>query len=602
MKYPHFAEMVFIQAKKYGNKNALWYRDSDNSWTGLSWNEFAIQVKSISKALSDIGVIYQNNIGIYSQNKPESFVIDFAAFAIKAVSVPMYATSTASQIEYIVNDALISVIFVGEQFQYDNAYEVMSTSNSLKKIIIFDNTVVTHGEESTIYFSEFLKMGQQSTSHFEIEDIQSNVTAEQLATIMYTSGTTGEPKVVMLSHGNYLEAMRINDMRLITVTDKDKSIVFLPITHIFERTWCYFCLYKGVEIYINLHPQEIQKTIKEVRPTLMCSVPRFWEKVYNGVLQNIESYNPLMQGIVTWAVVVGSRYNIDYIRLEKKPTFRLKVNYKIADRFILSKVKKTLGIENANFLPVAGATLSEDIIMFFRSIGIPILYGYGLTETTATVSCFNYTHYKIGTVGEIMPELEVKIGIDNEILVKGKTVFQGYYKKPEINEGSFTDDGFFKTGDAGYIENNELILTERIKDLFKTSNGKYIAPQQLETILGVDKYIDQVAVIGDQRSFVSAIIIPDMEQLKKYAQKENIDYENLDNLLKDNRILYFYMERIKTLQEGMAGFEQIKRITLIKKSFSIEAGELTNTLKLRRAVILHKYKKIIDHMYNDNLS
>lgn len=600
MTYPHFAEMVFIQARKHGDRNAMWYRDyNTKTWKGISWNEFADKIKSVAKAMSDLGIRTQDNIAIFSQNKPESFVVDFAAFALRAVSVPLYAISTESQVEYIVNDATISTIFVGEQYQYDIAYEVMRTSDYIKQIIVFDNTVVTNGEESTIYFSEFVKRGQQSNSDDVVEESQRNALPQELATIMYTSGTTGEPKGAMLSHENYLEAMRIHDLRLTSMSEKDTSIAFLPISHIFERIWCYYCLFKGVEIYVNLNPLQIQDALKEVRPTLMCSVPRFWEKIYTSVFEIIDSYNPLMQAIVASAVTFGSRYNLDYVRTEKKAPCWLKFHYYIVDKLILSKVKKTIGIENANFLPVAGAALSDDINIFFRSIGVPILYGYGLTETTATVSCFNYTHYKIGTVGEIMPELEVKIGENNEILVKGKTVFSGYYKRPELNAVSFTPDGFFKTGDAGYLEKNELILTERIKDLFKTSNGKYIAPQHIETTLIVDKYIEQVAAIGNQRNFVSAIIVPNMEELKKYAHKEGIQVDNIDSFLKDKRIINFYADRISLLQKDMAGYEQVKKFVLSKNRFTIETGELTNTLKLRRSIILFKYKKAIEKMYNE---
>lgn len=600
MNYPHYSQMVVAQAKKYGNKNAMYYRDdSKASWIGISWNQFASDIKSVAKALFEVGVKPQNTIALFSQNRPESFIVDFAAYALRAVTVPMFATSSKSQVAYMVQDASISLLFVGDQTQYNIAYQVMQETDTIKQLVVFDSSVNTHGEASTVFYRDFLQKGKQSSANQEVEQLQQEATLDDLATIMYTSGTTGDSKGVMLIHESYNEAMRIHDLRLTTISDKDKSIAFLPISHVFERIWCYYCFSRGVEIYINLNPQDIQRTLKEVRPTLMCSVPRFWEKAYNGILEVVEAYNPIMQGVVTWAIAVGSRYNLDYLREGKTPPLGLKLSYMLADKLIFSKVKKTLGVENANFLPTAGAALSDDITIFFRSIGIPIMYGYGLTETSATVACFNYTNYKIGTVGAVMPHLEVKIGDENEILVKGKTVFKGYYNKPELTAAAFTPDGFFKTGDAGFVENNDIILTERIKDLFKTSNGKYIAPQHIETLLVIDKYIDQVAVIGDQRNFVSAIIVPDMLELKKYVKKEEIDYENIDGLLKDKRIIQFITDRVSKLQEGMAGFEKIKKFILIANGFTIESGELTNTLKLRRSVILHKYKKAIDRMYNE---
>jgi long-chain acyl-CoA synthetase len=598
MKNVHFADLVHMQAKKYGEKAALYYKDEKlNRWVSISWNSLSEQVKTIAKALFEIGVGEYENLGIFSQNKPEGIIVDYAAFANRAVTVPMYATSSSQQINYIINDAEIAVLFVGEQVQYDVACEVLKKSKYLKKIVIFDENVKTNGEENVMYFSDLMTIGQKSTAHFEVNARQTHASEDDLATIMYTSGTTGDPKGAMIPHSCYQEAMRIHDIRITSVSDKDSSLAFLPLSHIFERAWTYFCLYKAIEVYVNLRPQEIQQSVKEVRPTLMCSVPRFWEKVYDGVKENIANFSPLKQGIVTWAIAVGKKYNLDYLRLGKTPHLSLKLRYLIADKLIFSKVKKTIGIENGNMFLTAGAKLSDEINEFFRSIGIPIIYGYGLTETTATVTCFNYTHYNIGTVGEIMPDIDVKIGEDNEILVKAKTVFKGYYKKPEATAAAFTADGWFRTGDAGKIHDNQIVLTERIKDLFKTSNGKYIAPQQIESVIAVDKYIDQVAVVGDERNYVTAIIVPAIEKLKEYADKEKIKYTDIDELLSLSSIKSFYKERIDNLQKGLAEFEKIKRFSFIKKGFTLEAGEMTNTLKLRRVVILQKYKDLIDEMY-----
>ncbi len=598
MNIPHFSELAFVQAQRYGKKNAFWHQHpASGEWIPTTWETFAEQVRNMSKAFHHLGLCDGQTIGICSQNKPETFVVDFAAFAIGGVVVPMYATSSAQQIEYIVNDAGITTIFVGEQYQYDIAYQVLQTSSVLKKIIVFDPLVRTHGEDTTLYFHELMQTGINSTAHFEVHNYQESATEDQLATIMYTSGTTGEPKGVMLTHSNYLEAMRIHTVRLTSITDKDRSIAFLPLTHIFERTWCYFCLLMGVEIYLNLRPQEIQATVREVRPSLICAVPRFWEKVYIVVQQTLESYTPFKRGLVAWAVAVGEDYNLKHLRLGKKPSPYLCLRYFIADKLIFSKVKKTIGIENANILPTAGAAISDEIVHFFRSIGMPIMVGYGLTESTATVTCYPYTLYKIGTVGTIMPDVEVKISDEDEILIKGKTITKGYYNKPEVNAATFTEDGFFRTGDSGRFEDGHLILTERIKDLFKTSNGKYIAPQQTETRLSKDMYIEQVAVIGDQRNYVTALIVPNFDNLKQYAANKKIANQTIEELLHNPEIIDFYLGRIKEAQKDMASFEQIKKITLIKKAFTLEAGELTNTLKLRRAVIMQKYKDVIELMY-----
>jgi len=576
----------------------LYHREEQtDEWNKISWNSFAEEVSSISKSFVEIGVSEQQRVAQFSQNKAENLIIDFALFANRAVMVPLYATSSAQQVEYIVNDAEIEVIFVGDQQQYNIAYEVSQQSKYLKKIIAFDKKVVFADAANAMYYSDFLLIGEKSTKHFEVDHRLNEASESDLACILYTSGTTGNPKGVMMPHSCFIEAMRIHNIRLTSITDKDTSIAFLPLSHVFERTWCYFCIFKGVTIYINLRPTEIQQTIKAVHPTLMCAVPRFWEKVYAGVKDNLSKYSPIMLGVIAWAVATGKRHNVDILRKGKQPDIFLKFGYSIADKLIFSKVKETLGIENANMLPTAGAKLSDEIALFFRSIGVPIVYGYGLTESTATVCCYEYVGYEIGTVGNIMPDVNVKIGDDNEIMLKGKTIFPGYYNNPEANAASFTEDGWFKTGDAGYIKDNKIVLTERIKDLFKTSNGKYIAPQEIETRLALDKYIEQVAVIGDERNFVTAIIAPNIPALEEYAQKHNITYESIDDLLKSAKIHEFLQDRIIELQKGMANYEIIKRFTLIRKSFAIETGELTNTLKIRRAVVMQKYKSLIDEMY-----
>jgi len=598
MENLHFSQLIIAQAKKYGDRVAMYQREElTDEWSKISWATYSNQVLSIAKAFVELGVVEHQRVAQFSQNKAENLIVDFALYANRAILVPLYATSSVAQVEFIVNDAEIGIIFVGDQDQYNIALEVQQTSSFLKEIIVFDKKVVFADSTHAMYYDDFLLLGEKSTKHFEVEHRQNEALESDLACILYTSGTTGNPKGVMMPHSCFNEAMCIHSLRLTSITDKDISIAFLPLSHVFERTWCYYCIFKGVTIYINLRPIEIQQTIKDVRPTLMCAVPRFWEKVYAGVQDNLSKFSPFMLGMVSWAMAVGKKYNIDYLRLGRNPHALLKIQYLIADKLIFSKVKHTLGIENANMLPVAGARLSDEITLFFKSIGVPLVYGYGLTESTATVTCFEDKGYEIGTVGSIMPDVEVKLGEDNEIMLKGKTIFPGYYNNPQANAAAFTDDGWFKTGDAGIIRDHNIIMTERIKDMFKTSNGKYIAPQEIETRLTMDKYIEQAAVIGDERNYVTAIIAPSLGALEEYAKKNKIAYENIDELLKMQAIKEFIQSRIAVQQKGMANYEVIKRFFLIKKSFAIETGELTNTLKIRRAVIMQKYKTQIDEMY-----
>ncbi len=601
MIYHHLSVLVHRQAEKYGNKVALKYRDYEKTqWIPITWNQFSQTVRKAASALVASGVEEKENIGIFSQNKPECFYTSFGIYANRAVAIPLYATSSSAQVQYIVNDAQIRYLFVGEQFQYDAAFSVFSFCPSLEKLVIFDPNVVKDPRDTTsVYFDEFLAMGEGLPHNDVVEQRTARASADDLANILYTSGTTGEPKGVMLHHSNYLEVFRIHDIRLPFMTDQDVSINFLPLTHVFEKAWCYLCIHKGVQICINLRPADIQMTIKEVRPTLMCSVPRFWEKVYDGVQEKISQESGLKKALMLDAIKVGKLHNLDYLRNGKTPPLLNHLKYKFYEKTVYALLKKTIGIENGNFFPTAGAAVSDKICEFVHSVGINMIVGYGLTESTASVSCFLNEGYKIGSVGSVMPGVEAKIGKENEILLRGKTIFKGYYKRPEATAAAIDQDGWFHTGDAGYMEGDHLFLTERIKDLFKTSNGKYISPQALETKLSIDRYIDQIAIIADQRKFVSALIVPVYSYVEKYAEEKGIEYKEIKELLLHPKVQELFRARIDTLQQQFAHYEQVKRFVLLSEPFSMERGELTNTLKLKRAVVAQNYKELIDKMYKE---
>jgi len=601
MTYHHLSVLVHRRAEKYGDKVALKYRDYETSqWIPITWNQFSQTVRQVANALVELGVQEEENIGIFSQNKPECLYVDFGAFANRAVTIPLYATSSPAQAQYIINDAQIRYIFVGEQFQYDAAFSVFGFCQSLQQLIIFDRAVVRDPRDMTsIYFDEFLETGKGLPNNDIVEERTSRASDDDLANILYTSGTTGEPKGVMLHHSNYMEAFRIHDIRLVDMSDQDVSMNFLPLTHVFEKAWTYLCIHKGVQICINLRPVDIQTTIKEIRPTLMCSVPRFWEKVYAGVQEKIAQETGLKKAMMLDAIKVGKIHNIDYLRKGKTPPLMNQLKYKFYEKTVYALLKKTIGIENGNFFPTAGAAVPDEICEFVHSVGINMLVGYGLTESTATVSCFLNQGYEIGSVGTVMPDVEVKIGDENEILLRGKTITKGYYKKAEATAAAIDKDGWFHTGDAGYLKGDQLYLTERIKDLFKTSNGKYVSPQALETKLAIDRYIDQIAIIADQRKFVSALIVPVYGFVKDYAKEKGIEYKNMEELLLHPKILGLFRARIDTLQQQFAHYEQVKRFTLLPEPFSMERGELTNTLKLKRPIVAKNYKEVIDKMYEE---
>lgn len=596
----HFAELIHRQAEKYGSRTALKYRDeASGKWQKISWQAFAEKVMLTAKAMAEFGIEVQENIGIYSQNMPEYLFTDFGAYANRVVTVPMYATSSPGQVEYIVNDAAISTLFVGQQPQYNNAFKVQQTSGVLKRIVVFDPAVKLNPDDKTsVYFNDFLRLGDNAHAETAVKIRMNEAREEDIAVIIYTSGTTGEPKGVVLPHANFLQAMKIHDMRLTQVTDKDLSMCFLPLTHIFEKAWTYYCLHKGVKVAVNLDPKTIQATLPEVRPTLMCNVPRFWEKVYAGVQEKIESSPRFMQSVFRRALKIGKSYNLTYINKGRKPPFFLKMRFEFYNRTIFNLLKKKIGIERGRFFPCAGAPLANHINKFLHSVNIPLVYGYGLSETTATVCFFPNRGVIFGSIGEVMPEVDVKIGENNEILVKGKTVTPGYYNKPEENKKSFVD-GWFRTGDAGRLEGNVLYFTERIKDLYKTSNGKYVAPQAIEMLMSGDKYIEQVAVIADERKFVSALIVPAFAALEEYAEVQGIAFGSRSELVSDQRILRLIETHVEERQKDLASFEKIKRFALLSEPFTMEGKELTDTLKLRRGVIARKYAAQIEEMYRE---
>lgn len=601
-KLIHFGRIAFEKAKACANRTVFKYRDdATGQWENVSWSDFADQVRSVAKSLIELGIEEGDRIAIFSQNMVEIIAVDLACQAIKATTVPMYATASASQIDYIINDAKISTIFVGEQYQYDRAVEVLRHSEHLKRIVAIDPSVQLNGEDAAISFEDFKKHGLESqTADRLLAERMERLSPDDLTTLIYTSGTTGEPKGVIIRQSNYLQAMKIHDIRLKNVSDKDVSLCFLPLSHIFERAWTYFCMHRNMVVAVNKNPKEIQTVIKEIQPTMMCAVPRFWEKVYMGVNDKIEGFPAPLRKWMLHAVKIGERRNLGYRRYNKPIPTLLNIRYWFYRNTLFKLLKKVIGLGKGRFFPTAGAALSDEVNIFLHSVGINICVGYGLTESTATVSCYNpfNVDYEIHSVGDIMPEVEVKIGENDEILLRGKTITEGYYNKPEANESSFVD-GWFKTGDAGYLtEQGRLVIRERIKELYKTSNGKYVAPQQVESKLIVDKYIEQAAIIADQRKYVSALIVPAFSALEAFANSSKIKYESRKELLENPKIIAFYEARIQQAQKDLAVYEQVKKFTLLTDAFTPDNGELTLTLKLKRKVISEHYAKEIESMYN----
>lgn len=596
-------EIIDQQAARYGDREAYsfcWRKDGE--WLSTSWREFAVQVDVAAKALACLGLLEKDTIAICSPNTPQILITEFGAFRNRIAVIPIYSSSVQSQFDFIVGNGGASVIFVGDKHQYPMAYEYWKSHPSVRRIVVLKNSGLTLREDDTvtIFWDDFIRLGMEAP-----EEIASEVAArmerglpEDTATLIYTSGTTGEPKGVVITHSNYDACIAEHMKMLHAIRDTDLSMSFLPMSHILEKAWCFFCISRGVRIAVNYDPRLIADTIHDVHPNVMCCVPRFWEKVYAGVREKMAAMSGLQRVMVNRAVRCGHRRNLDYRRTGRPVPWLLEKEYRFWDKRVFRKLRHAIGIPNPNFFPTAGAPLSDRICEFMRSVGIDIIIGYGLSETTATVSCFPSVGYEIGTVGVPMPNVRVRIDENGEILVKGPTVTPGYFNNPEANAAAFTGDGYFRTGDAGYFTpSGALVLTERVKDLFKTSNGKYIAPQMMESRLAENKYIDEVAVIGDRRKFVTALVVPNLSQLRKWASDHGMDAEDSESLCSDPRTVEFILSEINQYQTDIADYEKIKRITLLPHHFSIMNGEVTNTMKVRRPVVARNYADKIEAMY-----
>lgn len=590
----HYVSLFRENIQKYPKKEAL-MRKIDAHWQPISWEKLGTITTQLSKALLQQGVAPQQTVGILSQNTPQWTLTDLACLQIRAVTVPIYTSNTAEQALYVMNHAEIKFLFVGDEKQYLKALEVADQCPSLQKIILFDDHILLKEQKYSIHWTDFLALGNNNALDEELQQRIDSRDLSDLFTVIYTSGTTGEPKGVMLTYENLAYQMLGHSQRL-EVDDTDSSLSFLPLTHVYERAWTSFCLYKAIVVYYLEDTNLVREALAEVRPTLMCAVPRFYEKIFATVHDKADASSFAKRMLFKLAVKTGRRV-LTLKEQNRKPSFLLKKAYNFFDKMVYTKLKAVLG-GRIKFMPCGGANLEPSIGRFFQSIGINVKLGYGMTETTATVSCWGDNRFNLQSVGTLMPNVQVRIGEDNEILVKGGMVMKGYYKNPEETAKAFTPDGFLRTGDAGKIdENNNLFITERIKELMKTSNGKYIAPQLIEGKVGKYNLIEQIAVIADGKKFVSALIVPNYEMLTQAFKDLNIKYKNTADLIKHSQVIEYIGKQLQKFQSDLPDYEQIKKFTLLPTAFSIERNEITPTLKLRRKVIYANYSREIEAMY-----
>ncbi len=573
---------------KYPYKAAIGFK-KDEKWKELTWRDFRRMVFKTANALKTAGIAENDHVAIYADNSAEWIVFDLAVMALGGVTVPLYATNSPEQASYILADAEVKMILTGNQEQYDAAYDIAQSSDHLKKIIVVKKSVWIK-KENSVYLEDFIK---RTAEDFEI--VEKN--DDDVATLIYTSGTTGTPKGVMLTHGNFTKCFAAHfDFFRFKDFEREHSLAFLPLTHVFERSWTLLALTGGAKVSFLENTKLIAHTLKEVQPTMMCAVPRFYQKIYASVNEMIQNASGTRKKIFAQAMKIGAEV-AELKRQGKKIPAGLSLRNKLAGVLVFEKIKKKMG-GKLWFMPCGGAAVSPEVTRFFDAMGIHLTVGYGLTETTATLTAFPFQQYEHGTVGRTLGDTRLKIAENGEILAKGSGIMKGYYKKPEETAAAFTTDGWLKTGDAGHMdEQGNLYITDRIKDLMKTSNGKYIAPQAIENLLSNNSFIDQVMLVAEGKPFVSALIIPDFESLKEQLPKMNIPFTTWEELVNSDKIKEFYQQKIDEIQHALPGFEKVKKFILLPAAFEIGTGEITPTLKVKRNVVTVNYAHHIEKMY-----
>lgn len=592
MPHENLAAMIRTAADRYGERVALRHRSRDGAWTAVSYAELGRRIEAFASSLLELGVAAGDRVGILSQNRPEWAIADFAIQSVGAISVPIYATSPEGQIRYIVEDAGLRLLVTGDGDDYGRALSVREAAGAPERIVVCDPDVAP--AEGDLSFAGLEERGRLAPRADEVAARTAAVGPDDVATIVYTSGTTGDPKGVMLSHGNFAHQFRALD-RWFHVDGRDRSLCFLPLSHVYERAWSYYVYRQGVQNYHLSDPRQVVRYLADVRPTVMVSAPRLYEKVHAAVLDRLSRASTLRQRIFRWAMGIGERHHGARCAGRRIDPW-LRLRHAVADRLVLRRIRDLMGGPK-NFISAGGAGMAEDIEHMFFAAGILVCRGYGLTETAPMVTANCPASFRFGTVGRVVHGCEVRIAEDGEILVRGPNVMKGYWNKPAETAAAFRD-GWLRTGDVGELDaDGYLTITDRIKDLIITSGGKNVAPQKIEVMVGRDHYIEQIAVVGEGRKFVAALIVPFYEALEDLARRRGWRFRSRSELLSRAEVVRFFKERIEKHSNELAGFERIRRFALVPSAFSQELGEITPTLKVRRAAIAARYAQLIDRMY-----
>jgi long-chain acyl-CoA synthetase len=586
--------MFWNRVRQYGPRAALRVK-RDGVWQDISWDEWGRNVRHFAMGLMVLGLKEREKVALLSENRPEWAYVDLAVLSANAVDTPIYATNIPEQVEHIVKDSGSRFIVVSTEQQLAKVQEIRGNVPGLEKAILIDPEA-EHPEDWVLTFAEVLELGEAQGDAAAFEKRLKNVETQDLATLIYTSGTTGAPKGVMLTHNNFLANVQ-GALEVLPISESDLALSFLPLSHSFERLAGYYALLSGGGTIAYAESiDKVPDNIQEIRPTVMCSVPRLYEKMHARVLATIETGPALKKKMFSWGMGVGSEVS-KRVTSKKELPGMLKLKHKVADKLVFEKLRARMG-DRLRFFISGGAPLAREIAEFFHAAGILILEGYGLTETTPVISANRPDAYKLGSVGQPLPNLEVRIAPDGEILVKGPSVMKGYYNRPEATREVLTEDGWFATGDIGYLDqDNFLYITDRKKDIIVTAGGKNIAPQNVENLLKLNRFIEQVCIIGDKRKYLTALIGPSFPELEDFARANGIPPEPRERLLEHPRVQRLFQEAVDEANAQLARYESIKRFSVLPVEFSQETGELTPTLKVKRKVVGTKYKEQIDRMY-----
>lgn len=595
IKEKSVSEIFFSKVKEKGNKPFL-ARKIHGKWEYLSYIDVEKRVRNLGLALISMGVEPQDRVAIFSPNRPEWVISDLAILSIGAIDVPIYATNSAQECEYILSHSESKICLVSNQELFDKIYSVKGRLPLLKKIITFEK--VNTSDHDVLSLDEAYRIGEAYEAKQDFDERMARIALEDTATIIYTSGTTGPPKGVMLTHKNFLSNIYQALASHPGIFDEgDRSVSFLPLSHSLERTAGYYLLMKaGVTIHYAESIQTVVDNMKEIKPHFVVSVPRLFEKIHAGIIEKVEKAPPLKKRLFYWAVSVGDKV-VDYRISGKAIPLPLLAQYLIAKRLVLDKLKDAIGCTNIKVFVSGGAPLSVEINRFFHAIGVTVHEGFGLTETTPITNVNTFKDFRFGTVGKPVADTEIKIAEDGEILIRGPQVMKGYYKDEEATKEAFTEDGFFKTGDIGEIVDGFLKITDRKKNIIITAGGKNITPANIEFAMLSSKYISQAMVIGDRRPYLTMLIVPNFEILLEWAKENGVEASSREELVKNEKVIKLYEKIVEETNQQFAQVERIKKFTLLPEEFSQATGELTPTLKLKRKEVLKKYADIIEQMY-----